>query len=176
MIKEKLGDLGTGVIEVSWHLIIQSMRLGHRLSTQGFLAVYTKLDFDALKERIKLLIFSAWTGIKTIFHGDDRGITTGTSSLRSLWAAELSGIPNTKSRQPQPHCPLPKHPSSGLGLVRAPWQRKTRERCWRRQRGETRTSWVKRTSSSSGREPSFPSLLCAHLCQWPNPPRTLYYL
>jgi len=35
------------------------MRLGHRLSAQGFLAVYTKLDFDALKERIKLLIFSA---------------------------------------------------------------------------------------------------------------------
>ena len=121
MIKEKLGDLGTGVIEVSWHLIRQSMRLGHRLGAQGFLAVYTKLDFDALKERIKLLIFSAWTGIKTIFHGDDRGTRTGTSSLGSLCVAELSNIPTTNNRRPQSHCLLHKRPSgSGLGLCTLP--------------------------------------------------------
>lgn len=116
MIKEKLGDLGTGVIEVSWHLIIRSMRLGHKLSTQGFLAVYTKLDFDALKERIKLLIFSAWTGIKTIFHGDDRGARTGTSSLKSLCIAELSNIPATNNRWPQSHCLLHKPPLTQDGV------------------------------------------------------------
>lgn len=121
MIKEKLSDLGTGVIEVSWHLIIQSMRLGHRRSAQGLLAVYAKLDFDALKERIKLLIFSAWTGIKTIFHGDDRGTRTGTSSLRSLCAAELSNIPTTNNRWPQSHCLLHRRPSdSGLGPYTLP--------------------------------------------------------
>lgn len=74
--------------------------VGHRLSTQGFLTVYTKLDSDALKERIKLLSFSAWAGIKTIFHGDDRG----TPSTRSLRVAELSNILSTSNRWLQfPH-------------------------------------------------------------------------
>lgn len=146
------------------------MRLGHRLSAQGFLAVYTKLDFDALKERIKLLIFSAWTGIKTIFHGDDRGTRTGTSSLRSLCVAEPSNIPATNNRWPQPHCLPHELPSdSGLGVC-APCPRKATER------GETGTSQVKRTSNSSIRQPRSQSLLWAHLCQWPSPPRTRCYL